>query len=239
MDLNSALPGMDFSSLLQNPGVQSMMQQVFSNPELLQSMLSSNPMLQQMMNSNPMMRNMFSNPELMRQLSNPQTLNAILQMQSSLSHLRQAGLFGSMGGFPGMPGMTGTPPATGSPSTAPSTSPPGTTSSPASESSPPPPLNSNPFEMFNQFFGASPGLFGAPPSTTPSFPNFFGMPAAPSTPTTGTTPSSLPPQDPPEVRFRTQLDQLRDMGFPDQQANLAALLATGGNVQAAIERLLM
>jgi ubiquilin len=44
--------------------------------------------------------------------------------------------------------------------------------------------------------------------------------------------------EPPEVRFAVQLQQLQDMGFPNQQANIAALQATNGNVEAAIERLL-
>jgi uncharacterized UBP type Zn finger protein len=45
------------------------------------------------------------------------------------------------------------------------------------------------------------------------------------------------PQEPPEVRFRDQLAQLEEMGFSEKQANVRALLATGGNVQAAIEYL--
>lgn len=44
--------------------------------------------------------------------------------------------------------------------------------------------------------------------------------------------------EPPEVRFQTQLSQLNDMGFFDADENIRALLATGGNVNAAIERLL-
>ena len=43
---------------------------------------------------------------------------------------------------------------------------------------------------------------------------------------------------PPETRFASQLQQLQDMGFPDQPSNLQALVATGGNVNAAVERLL-
>ena len=42
----------------------------------------------------------------------------------------------------------------------------------------------------------------------------------------------------PEIRFQTQLAQLNDMGFFDPDENIRALLATGGNVNAAIERLL-
>ncbi|XP_029361209.1 ubiquilin-4 [Echeneis naucrates] len=42
----------------------------------------------------------------------------------------------------------------------------------------------------------------------------------------------------PEVRFQQQLDQLSAMGFINREANLQALIATGGDVSAAIERLL-
>lgn len=39
-------------------------------------------------------------------------------------------------------------------------------------------------------------------------------------------------------RYATQLSQLEAMGFTDNEANLRALSATGGNVNAAVERLL-
>ncbi|KAG0172517.1 Ubiquilin-4, partial [Apophysomyces sp. BC1015] len=51
-----------------------------------------------------------------------------------------------------------------------------------------------------------------------------------------TTPTT--PSEPPETRFQSQLEQLEEMGFSEKQANLRALLATGGDVQAAIEYLL-
>ncbi|KAK9838696.1 hypothetical protein WJX74_001530 [Apatococcus lobatus] len=54
----------------------------------------------------------------------------------------------------------------------------------------------------------------------------FGMPQAPA-----------PPADP-EAAYANQLQQLQDMGFFDRQENLQALTATGGNVNAAVERLL-
>lgn len=47
-----------------------------------------------------------------------------------------------------------------------------------------------------------------------------------------------PPVADPETAFATQLQQLQDMGFYDRQANITALQATGGNVNAAVERLL-
>jgi ubiquilin len=43
---------------------------------------------------------------------------------------------------------------------------------------------------------------------------------------------------PPEERFRTQLETLTSMGFVDRQANIQALMATYGDVNAAIDRLL-
>ncbi|GJN09198.1 hypothetical protein PR202_ga27181 [Eleusine coracana subsp. coracana] len=43
---------------------------------------------------------------------------------------------------------------------------------------------------------------------------------------------------PPEELYATQLAQLQEMGFFDTQENLRALIATAGNVHAAVERLL-
>jgi hypothetical protein len=41
-----------------------------------------------------------------------------------------------------------------------------------------------------------------------------------------------------EVTFATQLTAMQEMGFTDQSENIRALLATGGNVDSAIERIL-
>lgn len=45
-------------------------------------------------------------------------------------------------------------------------------------------------------------------------------------------------QQPPEQRYSAQLEQLANMGFLNREANLQALIATFGDVNAAIERLL-
>ncbi|XP_023954135.1 ubiquilin-1 [Bicyclus anynana] len=45
-------------------------------------------------------------------------------------------------------------------------------------------------------------------------------------------------QQPPEQRYSQQLDQLTAMGFLNREANLQALIATFGDVNAAVERLL-
>lgn len=41
----------------------------------------------------------------------------------------------------------------------------------------------------------------------------------------------------PEILYRDQLGQLNEMGFTNAQQNVEALIATGGNLQAAIDRL--
>ncbi|EFB18413.1 hypothetical protein PANDA_015747, partial [Ailuropoda melanoleuca] len=46
-----------------------------------------------------------------------------------------------------------------------------------------------------------------------------------------------PQQPQPETHFRAQLEQLRAMGFLNPEANLQALIATGGDVDAAVEQL--
>ncbi|KAG4401674.1 hypothetical protein GLYMA_02G041700v4 [Glycine max] len=44
--------------------------------------------------------------------------------------------------------------------------------------------------------------------------------------------------EPPEQLYASQLSQLQEMGFFDSQENIRALIATSGNVHAAVERLL-
>jgi ubiquilin len=53
----------------------------------------------------------------------------------------------------------------------------------------------------------------------------------------GGVPTPPPPADP-ETAYAAQLAALHDMGFWDRQQNLRALLASGGDVNGAVERLL-
>jgi len=80
----------------------------------------------------------------------------------------------------------------------------------------------NMFSMMSNLFGNAGGV-GTQPNTNQS---------APST--------SVPSQQQlsPEARYAVQLQQLNDMGFNDQEANIRNLVATSGNVNAAIERIL-
>nr|GEW37935.1 hypothetical protein [Tanacetum cinerariifolium] len=54
----------------------------------------------------------------------------------------------------------------------------------------------------------------------------------------GGMPAPNVPDVPPEQLYATQLAQLQEMGFFDTQENIRALRASGGNVHAAVERLL-
>ncbi|KOO29440.1 ubiquitin family protein [Chrysochromulina tobinii] len=76
-------------------------------------------------------------------------------------------------------------------------------------------------QMMMQRQMAAMGMLGNPAAT-----GMLGNPAAP-----------VAPVDP-AVRFASQNSQLHDMGFLDAEANLRALTATGGNVNAAVERIL-
>lgn len=67
------------------------------------------------------------------------------------------------------------------------------------------------------------------------FSSLLGSSAAPAA--TSAASSTTPAADP-ATRYSSQIQQLVDMGFADRDANLRALVATSGNVNAAVERLL-
>lgn len=212
--------------LINTPGMQSLLQQMSENPRLVQSMLSApytNTMLQalaadpdmasQLINQNPMFANnpqlqeqirtmmpqmlaQLQNPEMQQMMSNPQALNALLQIQQGLEQLRTAApsLVGNLG--LGVGNATATP-----------------TTTPPAPAAPPnaPPRQQQNSELFTQF-----------------------MQRMMSAMANNQTNSSQPP----EQRYSQQLEQLTAMGFLNREANLQALIATFGDVNAAVERLL-
>eukprot|EP00559_Dactyliosolen_fragilissimus_P007752 CAMPEP_0184859762 /NCGR_PEP_ID=MMETSP0580-20130426/4760_1 /TAXON_ID=1118495 /ORGANISM="Dactyliosolen fragilissimus" /LENGTH=583 /DNA_ID=CAMNT_0027356591 /DNA_START=172 /DNA_END=1923 /DNA_ORIENTATION=- len=74
-------------SMLENPIVNQMMNQMMENPQAMQAMMDSNPMLRQMRESNPVAANMMSDPQTMRAMMNPQNLRAMSQMQNAMQQL--------------------------------------------------------------------------------------------------------------------------------------------------------
>jgi len=177
-----------------------------------------NPMQQmmQMMLSNPQFIQQMANDPMMQQMGmNPQQLQALLSdpmmmaMLSNPQFMQSAmQMAGGMGGA-GFPGMMNAPGQRAAAGQQPANPASPGTGQGNEQQMPPLP---GPF-MFNPLLM---GMMGG------------GMnPAA-----------QAANQDPPEVRFQSQLQQLQDMGFFDAGENIRALLATGGNVNAAVEFLL-
>ncbi|XP_075872239.1 ubiquilin-4 isoform X1 [Nelusetta ayraudi] len=255
------------NGMFNSPGMQSLMQQISENPQLMQNMLSApymrsmmqslsqnpelasqvlmnnplfagNPQLQEQFRSQlPIFLQQMQNPEALSVMTNPRAMQALMQIQQGLQTLQTEapGLMPSLmtGGVPGMPGA-GVPgmPGAGVPGM-PGAGVPGMP-------------------------GA--GVPGMPTGSAPGMPTGVapGMPtenpaSSPSSAGTNSAQQQLmqqmlqmfaggaggnPSTQTPEVRFQSQLDQLSAMGFINREANLQALIATGGDINAAIERLL-
>ncbi|XP_051498802.1 ubiquilin-1 isoform X4 [Apus apus] len=188
------------AGMFNTPGMQSLLQQITENPQLMQNMLSA-PYMRSMMQSlsqNPDLAVQMQNPDTLSAMSNPRAMQALLQIQQGLQTLATEAP-GLIPGFsPGVGGLGSTGAPTGStiPSSVPSEN-----TSPASGTAEP---GHQQFvqQMLQALAGANTQLQN------------------------------------PEIRFQQQLEQLSAMGFLNREANLQALIATGGDINAAIERLL-
>ena len=112
------------------------------------------------------------------------------------------------------------------------------------------------FEMYNQMMrgpapgaGAVPGaaagaayggyppfmeMFSPQPGAAPAFP----APGAATGAVPGAAPRAAAPEVDPKVKYASELAKLREIGFINDDVNAEALKATGGNINAAIERIL-
>ncbi|XP_074136252.1 ubiquilin-1 isoform X7 [Sminthopsis crassicaudata] len=216
------------AGMFNTPGMQSLLQQITENPQLMQNMLSApymrsmmqslsqnpdlaaqmmlnnplfagNPQLQEQMRQQlPTFLQQMQNPDTLSAMSNPRAMQALLQIQQGLQTLATEAP-GLIPGFtPGLGGLGNTGSSTG---TNVSSSAPSENTSPSSGTTEP---GHQQFiqQMLQALAGANPQLQN------------------------------------PEVRFQQQLEQLSAMGFLNREANLQALIATGGDINAAIERLL-
>lgn len=192
-----------------NPAQLSAMMQ---NP-MVQQMMQDPQLLQQMMQSNPQLNSMMqSNPQLAQMFSNPDTLRRMMDpsnMQAMMQLQQSMQQLQSSGLMPPMGGM-------GTPQQQPG--------------------------AFNWMAGSGPQSQQTPSNNS----NIGGLDfsailnsnrAAGGSSTTAPPPPSVN-STPPEERFASQLQQLEGMGFGDRAANLRALIATQGNINAAVERLL-
>jgi len=215
------------SQMMSAPYMQSMFSSLASNPDQASQMLANNPMFagnpglqQQMSTMMPQMLQQMQNPAVQQLMSNPEALQAIMQIQQGMDRLRQTApdVFQSMG-LPTLPPNL-VPSVT--PPTAPAPAPTASGANPASPSvsTTTTTTTTNP---------TSPGQ-AAPAMNPDAFSQFM-------TQMMGQMRAGNPDQAP-EERFASQLEQLASMGFVDRQANVQALIATMGDVNAAVERLL-
>merc|ERR1711990_695640 len=111
------------------PYTQQMFQSMSQNPELAANIISSNPLFagnqqlqEQMVNMMPTMLQQMQNPAIQGMMTNPESLQAIMQIQQGMQRLQSSApdLYGSMG-FPGVGvGMNMTSPPGGNSATSPS-----------------------------------------------------------------------------------------------------------------------
>jgi len=204
------------SQMMSAPYMQSMFSSLAANPDQAASMLSSNPMFagnpamqQQMQQMMPQMLNQMQNPSVQQLMGNPEALQAIMQIQQGMDRLRQtAPDVFQSMGLPTLPPNLVPPVVPGA----------ATPSSPSTN----PTTTTNPMP--------TPDGQAAPAVNPDQFSQFM-------TQMMGQMRAGNPDQAP-EERFASQLDQLASMGFVDRQANVQALIATMGDVNQAVERLL-
>ncbi|CAG5122121.1 unnamed protein product [Candidula unifasciata] len=201
------------SNMLQAPYMQSMMQSLTSNPELAQQVIASNPLFannpQMQANLSSMMPTLLQqmqNPELQSMVTNPRAVDALMQIQSGLSTLQQE----SPNLFSNLTGVRNVPTTTTGVS-APATTTPSSTTAPTTGSATTPAGQQGNPEAFSTLMAQMMQMMvGGQQNST----------------------------QPPEQIYASQLEQLSTMGFVDREANIRALIASFGDVNVAIDRLL-
>lgn len=203
-------------SMMQDPNFAQYMSSMLQNPQVLESMIATNPMLQAM---GPEARQMLHSPEFQQMISNPDMLRQVAQMGAGGIGSPPGVAAGARGG---MFHPWGSPAGAGTTGTSPPRS----------------------FAAFNPF-----AAFGNAAGATHSMANLWPQYMASVGSGTGLVQPQQPQQQqqqqqstqqstqPPEQRFQVQLQQLNEMGFWDATKNVRALVATGGNVNGAIELL--
>lgn len=215
------------SQMMSAPYMQSMFSSLQANPEQASTMLTNNPlfagnpqMQQQLSSMMPQLLQQMQNPSVQQLMANPEALQAIMQIQQGMDRLRVASpeLFSTLG-LPSLP---------------PGLIPPGVVPPPATATSTTAASSSNPASPSTATTAGSPAPAAPAQSPQPNVDMFSQfMSQMVNQMDTGRT-----NQMPPEERFASQLEQLAGMGFIDRQANIQALTATMGDVNAAIEQLL-
>jgi len=198
-------------SAMQMPQMHEMMQQFATNPELMNLLITSNPLLANDPSLADQIRGQL--PNIMTQMQNPEFQAAMTNPEVLAAMMQiQQGMQRLTMAAPGLlPGIGVASPygqQTGSPGRMPNPQAGGRQNDAYIQSL-----------MSQMVSSLSTGQGGQRP-TLPGV-----VPAA-------------PPTGNPELAYRAQLQQLGQMGFVDAHANLQALIATNGDLNSAIERLL-
>merc|ERR1719474_1966926 len=199
------------------PYTQQMFQSMSQNPELAANIISSNPLFagnqqlqEQMVNMMPTMLQQMQNPAIQGMMTNPESLQAIMQIQEGMQRLRASApdLYSTLG-FPGVGvGMNIASTGAASPSTTTSTA---STTNPTSPSATT--TTSTTTTTTNPTVTPSAGIDPVQNEiSSQAFSQLMQQMV------TGMAGQGL--NTPPEERFRTQLETLTSMGFVDRKFSI-------------------
>ncbi|CAO1620713.1 unnamed protein product [Parajaminaea phylloscopi] len=256
--MNPADPNMMMNAL-DNPEFQAHMRESLRRPEVIDQMIAMHPEMAAMA---PQLRSMMQSDDFINMMTNPASIRQMMQLQNAMGGRQggQGGLAGLAGLGAGGGGAAPFPPPGAFGGAA------GTTESnqtPSSgEAGQQTGAQQNPFAALGALGalggqGGAAGAGGAGGMFDPQLlqqilggggaggaagNNGGGMGFNPFAALGGGQGAGASPAPadsrPPEERFATQLQSLRDMGFVDGPANLRALLISGGSVEGAIGILL-
>lgn len=216
LGINTNDPNMAMN-MMNNPQVLQSAARLLEDPAIIDQMIGSDPRLQSMgpqvreMLRSPMFRQMLTNPDLMR------SMHGVMRGTGSNP-------FGDVN----LPGATG---AGGADSVAAAL---GAQTAGTNNPTSTAPTTVGGLQGFDplSFMNSPLGQMAMQQMNTPGGGGILGGMGFPMAP-----PQPADPR-PPEERFEVQLGQLQAMGFTDARQNVRALLASAGNVEAAIEYIL-
>ncbi|GMM57000.1 ubiquitin domain-containing protein [Maudiozyma humilis] len=228
--INSAPDQEELLHMMENPVVQSQMNEMLSNPQMIDFMIQSNPQLQAL---GPQAREMLQSPMFRQMLTNPDMIRQSMQFANMMNGGAPGGAAAApgaaQGGFPA-PGETTEEAAEHAAADANTST---NTNTNAAAANPFAALFNpavNPFGAMGQ--GQNAGANANTPAFNPAlWASMLGNAGAAPAP-------AAPDNRPPEERYETQLRQLNDMGFFEFDRNVAALRRSGGSVQGALDALL-
>lgn len=216
-------------TMLENPQIQSTLNEALQNPQILDMMIEQNPMLRGM---GPGVRQMMQTPEFRRMLTDPEAFRSMTQMQRAMGMGPFGGAGGGQNAFPA-PGVTDTTPTNNrdDAGTSPTPNQTNTTGTPQAPF--------NPFAMFGNPAAAGnanpfASLFTPNPSASPPPATTQGSPPQTNAPNT-TQDSRSPPPNPfaglLNPAMMAQLNQPPNPTNPQQAQNPFANIANNPILQ--------